>query len=117
MTRKDTLTTRVVLLLWLTSRTLMSSSSAKYSAPQTPNVCLSQNPLILVLQANQVKVYPTAQPNTGQICTTEWTQHQTCCDSVSLIEYAEKDIKQLEDSVSKVKKDVVKLNKALEENK
>ena len=95
----------------------MSSSSAKYSAPQTPNVCLSQNPLILVLQANQVKVYPTAQPNTGQICTTEWTQHQTCCDSVSLIEYAEKDIKQLEDSVSKVKKDVVKLNKALEENK
>lgn len=71
--------------------------------------CLAQNPLIRMLSRYNVQVFEVPKSSNSKICSSEWKQHLTCCDSQSLSDYAEEDIKQLNKAMKNVKRDVVKM--------
>ena len=119
--RTTVLVTRTLLIVLI----LFAASLAKKSKPKSGGAgsrsgsgraadsCLTKNPLIGTLKNNGVKVFTSPQASDASMCAAEWKTHNTCCDSASLVKYAERDIRQLENSISEVRRDVIKLNRAL----
>lgn len=79
---------RVTVLILLTSLKAVSSQN-----------CVDKNPFIKNLKAQGVIIYSTPEPSLTNTCSAEWKTHQTCCDSASLIEYANKDTDSLRNSI------------------
>src|SRR3990167_625902 len=78
----------VTVLILLTSLKSVSSQN-----------CVDKNPFIKNLKAQGVIIYSTPEPSLTNTCSAEWKTHQTCCDSASLIEYANKDTDSLRNSI------------------
>ena len=80
-------TTLICTILWVLD--------AINASDKTRTLCISNNPLMEMLSKSKVQIFSEPVPNTSSSCTAEWDTHRTCCDSKSLIQYAEHDIRML----------------------
>lgn len=75
------------------------------SSAYTTDACRSKNPFIESLARKGVKIFETPETAKDDTCKDFWSANKTCCDSRSLIEYADQDEKNQLEALAEVNRE------------